>query len=341
MRKAVFVLTGLLLATAFCNQIHAQSGSFLLNYKSDLPTPQEVEQIKTRKLIIMSARWEADIVEEYKRLKEFAALEEYKDNCATYSKAYTDMIEGYWSLHDTAIVRSYIDIKTMLEAGEKDYVVLAFVQVHGRINNDDKKEFTYTYSYTGDEAANDARPYDPLNYKALVLLPIEALTEFPDDIRKMYLGVAMPHQVPVKSDIIYGIDIMNDIVKRKAANPKFSDNMLKEYAPKLKDYTLAISKDNWESSYLLREAEEWYKLPIEKVEPEKFAELVEFGMPGYAIAFKVGNFTAVILSDTREIAYIQTPMDIPTKKTSQYFNSRDFHKIYEAVTGERVTFKEK
>lgn len=341
MRKAVFVWIGLLLATLSFTTLSAQSGSFLLNYKNDLPTPQEVEQIKSRKLIIMSARWEADIVEEFKRLKEFNQLEEYKDNCAAYSKQYTDMIEGYWSLHDTAIVRSYIDIKTMLEAGEKDYVVLAFVQVHGRINNDEKKEFTYTYSYTGYEAANDAKAYDPLNYKALVLIPIEALMDFPDDIRKMYLGVSMPRQVPTKTDIIYGIDIMNDIVKRKAANPKFSDNMLKEHAPKLKDYTLAISKDDWEGSYLLREAQEWYPLPIEKVEADKFAELVEFGMPGYAIAFKVGNFTCVMLSDTREIAYIQGSTDIPAKKTSRYFNSRDFHKIYEAVTGERVTFKEK
>lgn len=321
--------------------VSAQSGSLILNYKSDLPTPQEVEQIRSRKLVIMEARWEADIVETFKVQKEFSALEEYKDNCAVYSKAYTDLLQNYWSMHDSVETKSYIEIKQMLEAGQKDVVVLAFVRVLGKLNNDDKKEFSYSYTYTGKEAANDAKPFDPLNYKALVVFPIEALTDFPDDIRKMYLGVAMPRQVPTKNDVIYAIDIMNDIVKRKSANPKFSDNMLKEYAPRLKEYTLAISKDDWEPTYMLREAEEWYPLPIEKMESEKYTELVEFGMPGYAIGYKVGNFTCVMFSDTREIAYIQAPADIPAKKSSKYFNGRDFHKIYEAVTGERVTYKEK
>lgn len=341
MHKLFSYLNILLLSTCISSGLNAQSGSLILNYKSDLPTPQQVEQIKARKLVIMEARWDADIVEKYKVQKEYSALEEYKDNCAVYSKAYTDMLVDYWSLHDSVPTMSYIEIKKMLEAGQKDVVVLAFVRVIGRLNNDDKKEFSYSYTYTGEELVNDTRPFDPLNYKALVLFPIEALTGLPEDIREMYLGVAMPRQVPVKTDVMYAIDIMNDIVRRKSENPKFSDNMLKESAPKLKGYTLAISKEDWESDYLLREAEEWYPLPIEKMEPEKFAELVQYGMPGYAIAFKVGGFTSVILSDTREIAYIQAPADIPVKKMSRYFNGRDFHKIYEAVTGERVTYKEK
>lgn len=319
----------------------AQAGSPILAYKNDLPTAIECGEIKSRKLIIMQARWDADVVEEYKRLKEFSALEQYKDECAAYSKGYVDTLAQYWTMHDTAIIRSYIEIKNMLEAGEKDFVVLALVRVSGKLNNDDKKEFSYSYTYNGTEYDNDKLPYDPLNFKALVLFPIEALTDFPDDIRKMYLGISLQHQVPNKNDIVYAVDMMNDIVKRKLENPKFSDNMLKEGAPKLKNYTLAISKDNWESTYLLREAQEWYPLPIEKMEPEKFSELVQFGMPGYAIGYKIGNFTCIMLADTKEIVYVQGGMDIPSKKTSPYFNGRDFNKIYEAVTGERVTYKEK
>jgi len=338
-RRLCYVLSLSILITTHTIS-KAQSGSPILCYKNDLPTPSEVEQIRSRKLVIMKARWDADVVEEYKRLKEFSLLEEYKDLCAAYSDAYTTPLASYWSLHDSTALKSYIEIRNMLEAGEKDVMVLALVRVNIKLTNDDKKEISFSYTYTGEEEANDAKPYDPLSYKALVLFPIEALEDFPSDIKKMYLGVSLPRQVPTETDLIYAVDIMNDIVKRKTANTKFSDNMLKEFAPRLKEYTLAISKDNWEPSYLLREAAEYYPLPVEKVEPEKFTELIRYGMPGYAIGYKVGNFTVVMFSDTREIAYIQGPMDIPSKKSSKYFNNRDFHKIYEAVTGERVTFKE-
>ncbi len=335
----LFILCGVMVLTG-AGTLSAQFGSPLLTYKNDVPTQKECTEITSRKLIIMMQRWDLDKVDEFKRKKEFSQLEEYKDNCAAYSEAYIQFIKEKWSLHDTFEVKSFKQVKDLYETGATDYVVLALTHITVTKDSENKNQFTLDYAYSGNEATMDAGGFNVQDFKSLVLFPIEQLNELESTFTKMYLGISMIHQVPTKEDIYYGIDAMNDIVKRKAADNKFTDNTIKQTAPKLKEYTLAISKKDWDDYIAVKDAQVYYPYPIEVMEQEKFNKLITEGAAGYAYAFKVGNWFGIIYSDTKEIAYMSAPIDIPVKKTTPQFSLRDFNKINEAITGTKIDFKE-
>jgi hypothetical protein len=48
----------------------------------------------------------------------------------------------------------------------------------------------------------------------------------------------------------------------------------------------------------------------------------------------------IMFSDTKEIAYVSAPIDIPVKKATALFSLRDLNKINEAVTNTKIVFKE-
>lgn len=317
----------------------AQFGSPILVFKNDLPTQKECIEINSRKLIIMGARWDLDLVEDYKKRKEFSLLEEYKDNCLAYSEAYLKPLAERWTMHDSFETKQYRDVKALYHAGVTDVLVLALVKITIEKGNDDKNEFTVSFAYTGDEAEKDAAGFNPKEFKALVMFPIEQIEEMETTFKKLYIGVGIQHQVPTETDIYRAVDVMTNLVNRRAADIAFTDNTIKQFAPRLKDYTLAISKKDWEDGLLIADAQAYYPYPIEKMDEEKYNELIKAGKPGYAYGFKFGNLVGIMLSDTREVAFISGPSDIPNSKTSPYFNTRDFNKINEAVTETKIIFK--
>jgi len=318
---------------------NAQFGSPILVYKNDLPTQKECVEINSRKLIIMGQRWDLDLVEDFKRKKEFSLFEEYKDNCIAYSDSFIKPLAERWSMHDSFEIKQYREVKALYNAGVTDVLVLALVKITIEKDNDNKNEFTVSFAYTGDEAEKDAAGFNPKEFKALVLFPIEQIEEMETTFKKLYIGVGIQHQVPTKTDINRAVDVMTNLVNRRAADAAFTDNTLKQFAPRLKDYTLAISKKDWEDGLLIADAQAYYPYPIEKMDEDKYNELIKSGKPGYAYGFKFGNLVGIMLSDTRQVAFIAGPSDIPNSKTSPFFNTRDFNKINEAVTEAKIIFK--
>ena len=334
-----FILT-VLITLLSAGGLRAQFGSPLLTYKNDVPTQKECGQITSRKLIVMNQRWDLDKVDEFKRKKQFSELEEYKDNCAAYSNAYIDLIREKWNLHDTFEVKSFKQVRDLFEAGETEYIVLALVHITVEKDSENKNVFSVDYAYTGEESAKDANGFSSQDFKSLVLFPIEQLNEMETSFAKMYMGISLLHQVPTKEDIHYAVDVMNDIVKRKAADNKFTDNTIKQYSARLKDYTLAINKKDWDDYISIADAQVYYPYAIEVMEQDKFNSLITTPTPGYAYAFKLGNYIGIMFSDTKEIVYMSAPIDIPAKKTTPQFSLREFNKINEAVTGTKIDFKE-
>ncbi len=340
MRIGRFLPLLLILTFFHYNTANAQFGSPLTVFKNDLPTQKECAEITGRKLVVMKVRWDIDQIDEYTRKKQFSQLEEYKDNCAAFSNSFTEPVSERWTMHDTMEYHTFKELREMYQAGETNVIVVALARIKITKGADDKKQFDLSYSYYGDEDAKDSSGFDPNDFKALVVFPIEQIMELPDAFKKIYVGVQLEHQNPSKEELYYAVDVVTDLVKRKAADNTFTDKVIKQSAPKLKDYTLAISKDDWDEDYKIKDAEPYYPLPIEVMEPAKFKQLITEGKPGYAYAIKVGLNTTIMLSDKREVAYLQQPNDIPTRKASDKFANRDFHKIYEAVTGVKVEFKE-
>lgn len=317
-----------------------QFGSPLLTYKNDVPTQKECAEITKRKLIVLNQRWDLDKVDEFKRDKEFSLLEEYKDECAAYSNAYVQLIKEKWSLHDTFEVYSFKQIKELYETGATDVVVLALVHITVEKGSDNKNEYKLDFAYSANEKKMDENGFNPQDFKALILFPIEQLNELDYTFTKMYLGISLLRQVPTKEDIHYSIDMMNNIVQRKTLDNKFTDNTIKQLSPKLKEYTLAISKKDWDEDISIKDAQVYYPYPIEIVEQEKFNTLITEGATGYAYAFKLGTWMGIMFSDTKEIAYVSAPIDIPVKKATTLFSLRDLNKINEAVTNTKIVFKE-
>lgn len=317
----------------------AQFGSPMLVYKNDLPTQKECAEIANRKLIIMGQRWDLDLVEDYKKDKEFSALEEYKDNCTAYSNEMTTPLAERWTLHDSFDVKAYREVKELYRTGTTEYLVLALIRITVEKGSDNKNEFNVSFAYTGKEDKADAAGFNPKEFKALVLFPIEQIEEMESTFKKLYIGVSMPRQYPTAVDLYKAVDVMTNLVKRRTADVAFTDNTIKQLSPKLKDYTLAIAKSDWDEDLSVADAQKYYPYPIEVMPDDKFNELIVTGKPGYAYAYKQGNLMGIVLSDTKDVAFISGPNDIPASKTTAKFSTRDFNKINEAVTETKIIFK--
>lgn len=245
-----------------------------------------------------------------------ACLESYKNGLKMFDQYLYELVDTYWKYHDVFEVKTYDEVMALQKAKSTEYVVLALGNNEGM------------YPYWPEEAAASGADLHEISdsylYARLELFLIEDA-----DYSSKHMEVSLPHRVPYKSDIKFGIDYLVYALEDMQDAKWFKK--VSARTKTLKNKTLILCSDYLEAETNETVIKEVYPYPFIIADRTKYEELAFSGSADNALVYNDKGEMFITDGETGSPLFYDFDVYAQEIRKPKRINKADFKELLENI----------
>ena len=263
---------------------------------------EEIEEMKSRKLVIMTQDENEKVIEKLKKKGYSDKTDDYKQALDEYNKVMEESVLNIWPFQTEAELMNYDELRALAKNKSEKYVVIYVVNVDVvQTYMNGKYETHYDIDYKLDWTYRDAKNDDfdkeeKSSGSEFSMLRVALIEDF---LKTPITQTSLPNKFPTKSDIAFGLDYCTWYMNQRLNDQKARDmrDILKDNPKKIPDYTLAICEDDLSEKVPASKVKLVYPNPNEVVSQEEMDNIILNRTAGYA--YLVVLFGTAVITDAK------------------------------------------
>lgn len=275
----------------------------------------DIQDIKDRKLILMTLSEDIKVVNKFKKANDTTALNDYLAAIQKFNNDFVAVVDSMWPYHKEYLMMPYDSIQKMDKEIKPQYVMIYFVRYDTYIEGGETKVHTsYDVNWDG-YLIGGSNSYSEKNKSEVDYYTVMKIAQV-DEFRKAPpFQIAMPHISPTRLDMAFGMSYAVWYLNMK--NDRLEEAQLKEAidenTKQLSSITLLISSDDIKSKRVEDPYKAGYPFPFNVVPPAMLEEVVMSRMPGYAYLTMNCDKACITKAATGEPMFLYRPYDWNTE----------------------------
>ncbi len=203
---------------------------------------EDIEEMKTRKLIVIKEVESEKVIEKLKKKDKEEFIDDYQAAIAEYNANFQAAIVNIWPFHEEFEVMTYLEVEALRKAKNEEYVVARIVTVEATgmgYSVSDGLDWNYYDVKKGVE--DDKADKSDLNGTSFFMISLV------EELRKTPIArIGIPHTFPTSADVAFSIQYTTWYMNARLNDQKAKDlrSMMKVNAGRLRDYTLYIRESD-------------------------------------------------------------------------------------------------
>lgn len=204
--------------------------------------PEEIEEMKNRKLIVIKEVASDKVLDKLKKKGKTEFIDDYKTAIDEYNANFEAAISNMWPFHEEYIVKTYAEVEALRKAKNEDYVVARIVTVEASgtgYSVSDGLDWNYWDVKKGVD--DDKVDKSDLNGTSFFMISLV------EELRKTPIAkIGIPHTFPTKADVAFSIQYTTWYMNARLNDQKAKDlkTMMKVNAGRLKEFTLIVRESD-------------------------------------------------------------------------------------------------
>ncbi len=269
---------------------------------------EEIEDLKNRKLIVVTEVENEKVVEKLKKLHKEAALPAYKAALDEYNANLKVAIETFWPYETEIVYKTWEQAKALQKAKSEEYgVIYAFNRetnvVFNVSDSDPGLDWNYYDLKEGDIKSQKA------DWSSSTYIRIDLIENIKNTKKLPIIEIGLPHVFPQKSDLTFGLQYCAWYMENRLKDAKAKDmrDMAEENAKLLKEMTVVIRESDLDKDLTKNDIKALYKFPFELVSDAQYDSIILAKTVGKPYLIISPQFTSV--NGTYTVLYSYLVMD--------------------------------
>lgn len=247
------------------------------------PTPEQIEKVKTRKLLVVQEEPDEYIIKQLSKVN-INLVDTYKIALKLYNANLKIAIDSFWTFHDEYKMVTIQEAKEIEKSKSKEYVIIS-------------PSTTGTNYYFNNGWTDYDVKQHKLNYHKFSLAGSYGLAiTLIEDFGEKYIGYAPSNRfLPTKTEMacmIHTINMQLSGLKEAVMYRNMEDALLAANVncKDLRDLTLLINVNNLASELSIQKVKSLYPYDVEILDDSKIDEIIYSKKEGYVYLFPISVY---------------------------------------------------
>jgi hypothetical protein len=266
---------------------------------------EDITDIERRKMVVMLIHEDEKVVAKFQKNNDTLGLNDYRRSIRELNDDFTMLVDSLGPLHNEFIYMIYDSLQEMEKEEKAEYAVIYFARYEIYIDGGETKTKTsYDINWNGNlidrnSAGSNSRSKEDF----YTVMKVSKLDEFR---RTPPFQIPMPHIVPTKTDMAFGLSYASWYLKQRMKGNSDSElrKIINENTEDLSKITLLVNASDVKQQMVDDPYEGSYPFTFNVIPQEMYEQIILSQTPGYAYLVMNCGKACIVRTEDAEPMFI-------------------------------------